>query len=244
MTVQARESGRMLEHESAKLVIIVDQLEELFANDRLPPANGRSSSSCWPAWCAQDVVWVLATMRKDFWHRADKTPELARLSEGNGRLELLPPGPAHLSQMIRRPAEAAGVSFEVHGTTNVPLNDVIAEEVAREPGTLPLLSYLLDQLYRSDVAEASGHMLTYATYESLGRLEGAIATKAEAVLERCAPEDPPGTRFGAVLARVDGYRRGRRRACGGASSAAVDVPQGTPHRRLMEAFLDPMPVCW
>ena len=169
-------------------------------------ASDRSSSSFWPVSCARVCVWVVATMRKDFWHRADETPELVRLSEGNGRLELLPPGPAQLSQMIRRPAEAAGVSFEVHDTTNVPLNEVISEEVAREPGALPLLSYLLDQLYRNDVLEAHGHTLTYATYESLGRLEGAIATKAEAVLERCAPEDRQA--LGSVLffARGDGHR--------------------------------------
>ncbi len=238
ISVQARESGRMLEHESAKLVIVVDQLEELFANDRLASSERAQFIELLAALVRSGRVWVLATMRKDFWHRADKTPELARLSEGNGRLELLPPGPAHLSQMIRRPAEAAGVSFEVHGTTNVPLNDVIAEEVAREPGTLPLLSYLLDQLYRSDVAEASGHMLTYATYERLGGLEGAIATKAEAVLERCAPEVRQA--LGSVLFSLVSMGT----AVGDVEHAVArrvplsTFPEGTPHRRLMEAFLD------
>ena len=78
------------------------------------------------------------------------------MSEGNGRLELLPPAPAQLSQMIRRPAEAAGIRFEVHATTSVALNDVIAAEVAHEPSALPLLSYLMDQLYRADVLEGGG----------------------------------------------------------------------------------------
>ena len=239
LTTQARQSGRMLEYETAKLVLVVDQLEELFTSDHIPLGERLRFVELLASFVRSGLVWVLATMRKDFWHRADETPELVRLSEGNGRLELLPPGPAQLSQMIRRPAEAAGVSFEVHDTTNVPLNEVISEEVAREPGALPLLSYLLDQLYRNDVLEAHGHTLTYATYESLGRLEGAIATKAEAVLERCSPEDRQA--FGSVLfflvkmgsAEGDFDRAIARRV------PLSTFPLGTPQRRLVEALLDP-----
>ena len=57
----------------------------------------------------------------------------------------------------------------------------------RESGALPLLSYLLDQLYRSDVLDAQGTVLTFATYERLGRLEGAIATRAETVRTAVRP---------------------------------------------------------
>ncbi len=239
LTAQARQSGRMLEYENAKLVLILDQLEELFTSDRIPPGERMQFIELLAGLVRSGFVWVVATMRKDFWHRADETPNLVRLAEGAGRLELLPPGPAQLSQMIRRPAEAAGVSFEVHLTTNVPLNEVISEEVAGEPGALPLLSYLLDQLYRSDVMEAHGHTLTYATYESLGRLEGAIATKAEAVLERCAPEDREA--LGSVLFSL--VEMGT--AAGDVDRAVArrvplsNFPPGTPRRRLLDALLDP-----
>jgi tetratricopeptide (TPR) repeat protein len=239
LTVKARQSGQMLEFESAKLVLIVDQLEELFTADRFAVKQRVRFIELLAGLVRSGCVWVVATMRMDFWNRANETPELIRLSEGDGRLELLPPGAAQLSQMIRRPAEAAGVGFEVHATTNVPLNDVIAGEVANEPGALPLLSYLLDQLYRSDVSETYQHLLTYATYESLGGLKGAIATKAESVLERCAAEDRSA--LGPVLFSLvskgsaeDGVER----------AIARPVPlskfaSGTPQRRLVEAFLDP-----
>jgi TPR repeat protein len=239
LTLQARQSGRMLDYESAKLVLVVDQLEELFTGDRRSPAERAQFVELLAGLVRSGCVWVVATMRKDFWHRADETPELVRMSEGTGRLELLPPAPAQLSQMIRRPAEAAGVSFEVHATTNVPLNEVIAEEVAREPGALPLLSYLLDQLYRADVLEAHGTTLTYATYQKLGKLEGAIATQAEAVLERCAPEDAQA--LGSVLfflAEI-GAAEGN---VGRAIARRVPLstfPAGSPQRRLVEALLDP-----
>lgn len=236
---QAQQSGRMLEYESARLVLVVDQLEELFTNDRLTTAERVRFVDLLAGFVRSGCVWVVATMRKDFWHRADETPELVRLAGGDGRLELLAPTPAQLSQMIRRPAEAAGVGFEVHETTGAPLNELIAEEVAREPGALPLLSYVLDQLYRADVLEAHGHTLTYATYERLGRLVGAIATKAEAVLSSCAPEDREA--LGPVLFSLVAVGAGdgdAERAVARRVPLAA-FPDGTPQRRLVAAFLHP-----
>jgi WD40 repeat protein/TPR repeat protein len=239
LTLQARQAGRMLEYESAKLVLVVDQLEELFTGERISAGERVHFIALLAGLVRSGLVWVVATMRRDFWHRADETPELLDLSEGNGRIELAPPTAPQLSQMVRRPAEAAGVAFEVHGTTNVSLNEVIAEEVAREPGALPLLSYLLDQLYRIDVLEGHGITLTYATYERLGKLEGAIATQAEAVLERCEPEDRRAL-ASVLFSLVEmGTAEGTvERAIARRVPLATFLP-GTPQRRLVEALLDP-----
>ena len=237
LAVAARQDGRMLEHETARLVLVLDQLEELFTNELLTPLERQRFIALIAGLVRSGRVWVIATMRKDFWHQADDTPELVRMAEGHGRLELLPPTQTQLSQMIRRPAAAAGVGFEHHPTTDVPLNEIIADEVAHEAGALPLLSYLLDQLYRCDVLDAQGTALTIATYERLGRLEGAIATRAEAVLENCAPEDRQA--LGSVLFALIQM---------GTTDGDVDraisrrvplstFPPGTAQRRLVEALL-------
>ena len=238
VAMQAQRSGRMLEYEGAKLLLVVDQLEELYTIDRISAPQRAQFLELLSGLVRSGSVWVVAAMRKDFWHRADETPELIRLSEGSGRLELLPPGPAQLSQMIRRPAQAVDVTFEVHATTNVPLNDVIAEDVGGESGALPLLSYVLDQLYRADVSDGQGHTLTYATYERLGGLHGAIAKKADAVLQGCAPEDRPA--LGSVLfalvstsSEEAGVERNVARRV-----PLSTFPPGTAQRRLVDAFLD------
>jgi tetratricopeptide (TPR) repeat protein len=239
LSVQARQSGRMLEYETAKLVLVIDQLEELFTIERTDPGERQRFVDLLAGLVRSGLVWVIATMRRDFWHRAGETPELVRLSEGNGRLELMPPGPAQLSQMIRRPAEEAGVNFEEDGTTHVPLNEVIAEEVAREPGGLPLLSYLLDQLYRKDVLEDHGNTLTYKTYQKLGKLAGAIATRAEEVLQRCTPEERDC--LGSVLfslVQLGGGGSDVERVVARRAPLSL-FAAGTPRRRLVEAFLDP-----
>jgi tetratricopeptide (TPR) repeat protein len=240
IAVSARQSGRMLEYEIPKLVLVIDQLEELFSDERISQSDRGRFIQLLAGLARSGHVWVIATMRKDFWHRADETPELVLLAEGTGRIELLPPGLAQFTQMIRRPAEATGVRFEIHATTNVPLNEAIAEEVARASDSLPLLSYLLDQLYRSDVLQAHGHSLTYATYETLGRLEGAIATKAEEILERCAPEDRLA--LGTVLfslVDVGGSAAGDINRAVARRVPLSTFPAGTSQRRLVEAFLDP-----
>ncbi len=240
LTIRARQSGHMLEYETARLVLVVDQLEELFTQESSVANDRHRFIELLAGLARSGLVWVIATMRKDFWHRADETAELVRLAEAGGRLELLPPSPSQLSQIIRRPAEAAGVGFELHPTTTVPLNEMIAEEVAREPGALPLLSYLLDQLYRIDVHEGGGHTLTFATYESLGKLEGAIATQAEAVLNRCAPEDRES--LGSVLfslVEISAAEGNIDRAIARRVPLST-FPPGTPQRRLIEALLDPL----
>ena len=150
------------------LVLVLDQLEELFTNEFLTPLERQRFVALIAGLVRSGRVWVIATMRKDFWHQADDTPELVQMAEGDtAGSSSCRPLRRNLSQMIRRPAAAAGVGFEHHPTTDVPLNEIIAEEVAHEAGALPLLSYLLDQLYRSDVLEAQGTALTFATYERL-----------------------------------------------------------------------------
>lgn len=238
LTLAARRSGRMLEHETARLVLVVDQLEELFTSEQLA-ADRQRFVAVLVGLVRSGLVWVIATMRNDFWHRAVETPQLMQLAQGDGRLELLLPTPAQLSQMIRRPAAAAGVLFDVHPTTDVPLNEMIVEEVAHEPGALPLLSYLLDQLYRCDVLEAHGNALTFASYERLGRLEGAIATKAEAVLDGCSPEERLSLKsvlFSLVqISAADGdvQRAVSRRV------PLSTFPPGGAKRKLVEALLHP-----
>jgi hypothetical protein len=229
----------MLQYEQPRLILEVDQLEELFTSERVQPEERRRFVQLLGGLARSGFVWVIATMRSDFWHRAAETPELVQLSDREGRLDLLPPSPSELSQMIRGPAEAAAIHFEVHAATGIPLNDLIAQEAAGEPGALPLLSYLLDQLYQSDFQKGGGDSLTYASYNPLGGLKGAIATRADAVIASQPPEVQQALRpvlF--ALVQMSAGQGGVERAVARRAPLA-DFPQGTAKRRLIEALLDP-----
>ena len=53
------------------------------------------------------TVWVLATLRSEFYSRCEEIPELVSLKSGEGQYQLLPPTKSELSQIIRLPAIAA-----------------------------------------------------------------------------------------------------------------------------------------
>ncbi len=181
-------------------------------------------------------VFVVATMRSDYWHRAAEVPRLAELSDGNGRFDLLPPTQAEIAEMIRRPAEASGLAFETDRRTDIRLDAALAEEAAHEPGALPLVSFLLDALFLLDVKEAGRSTLGYASMQALGGLKGAIATRAEAAFAALS-EDAQ-----AALPKV--LRALARVSRSGADPTARIAPMarfaaGGPERKIIDALLAP-----
>jgi hypothetical protein len=58
---------------------------------------------------------------------------------------------------------------------------VLADHAAAAPGALPLLSFTLDELYKSALAR-NETVLTHASYEKLGGLEGAITKRADEII--------------------------------------------------------------
>ena len=79
-----------------------------------------------------------------------------------------------LAETIVKPAEAVGLTFEAG------LAETILDDVGNEPGSLPLLEFLLEALWK----ERRGTLLQYDAYQRLGRVPGAITHRAEQVFER------------------------------------------------------------
>jgi tetratricopeptide (TPR) repeat protein len=182
VTQAGRAAGRLLGFESAKLILVVDQLEELFTTASIGADDRRLFLRLVAGLARSGAVWVIATLRADFWHRAAEIPELLDLAQGPGRLDLAAPSPAELAEMIRKPAQAAGLAFETQEQSGLGLDAVVAQDAQGASGALPLLSFVLDALYAEDVAKGGGHRLTFATYVALGGLQGAMSRRAEATV--------------------------------------------------------------
>jgi hypothetical protein len=234
LTEAERKSGGLLAFEDAKLILVVDQFEELFTVPGIDPDDRRLFVQVLAGLARSGAVWVIATVRADFWHRAAEIPELITLAEGQGRIDLAAPSPAELAEMIRKPAQAAGLSFEVHPESGLGLDAILAEDATAAPGALPLLSFTLDELYKNAKARGAT-VLTYANYESLGGLEGAIAKRADEIIAGSAPDAQ------AALPRV-------LRALTTASGVSNLTPvarlapleafaEGSPARTLIDAFI-------
>ncbi len=163
-----------------RLILLVDQFEELFTLAEAGPSERAGFVALLMALAAGGQVWVIVTLRSDFYHRIDDIAGLRELASGR-EYHLAPPRPAEVAEIVRRPAAAAGLAYETEEASGLGLDAIIAEAAARDPAALPLLSFALDELYRRDVVEGHSDTLTVATYNRLGGLEGAIAERAEEV---------------------------------------------------------------
>ena len=166
------------------LALVIDQLEEAFSDERVTVAERDAFFALLDGLARSGSVWIIATMRSDAYPRIADAPTLVALKEGEGQYDLLPPSVREIGQIIRLPASAAGLRFETRPNTAEKLDDVIRDAAANNPGALPLLQFLLEELYQRRNAE---DVLTFRAYEELGGVEGALAQHAETVLASVSP---------------------------------------------------------
>jgi hypothetical protein len=233
---KARQRGELLSFEKIMLILVVDQLEELFTSSEVTPERRTAFVQCLEGLMESGRVVVVATMRSDYWHRASEIPMLVALAEGIGRLDLLAPTQAEITEMIRRPAEIARLSFETDPRSQIRLDAALAEEASREPGALPLLSFLLDALYKKNVSDGHGSTLRYDSINELGGLKGAIATQAELAFAALSPDSqlalPRVLRALVTVTRSGAIPNAR-------ALSIFHFAEGSLERRVVEAFLDP-----
>ena len=234
LTETLRKQGRILGYEAAKLVLTIDQLEELFTVAAITAEVRRAFVGLLGGLARSGHVWVIATLRADFWPLAAELPELVALAEGEGRLDLSPPSLAEQAEIIRKPAAAAGLSFEVHPRSGVGLDATLAEHAAAAPGVLPLLSFTLDELYR-DARRRGDDVLTYASYDALGGLQGAIAKRAEEVTAGLPP--PAQAALPRVLRALATTSAVSDAIAVSRAAPLADFPAGSPARQLVDAMI-------
>jgi hypothetical protein len=172
---------RLLKPPVTRLALVMDQMEELISSDRVTEPQRIGFVQALSALARSSHVWIIGTMRSDFYPRCAEVPELAALKAGAGQFDLLPPTAPQLAQMIGDPARAAGLRFE-EKPTGERLDHVLQETALRDPQTLPLLEFTLAELYKlcsKDKPPSEAVVLTFAAYDQLGGMEGALARRAD-----------------------------------------------------------------
>jgi tetratricopeptide (TPR) repeat protein len=181
-----------------RLLVLVDQFEEIFADQRFTAEARNSFTRALEALARSGWIWVLATVRSDFYAQCQGLDALVQMKEGGGQFDLVPPGADALDRLIRQPATLAGLCFEKRGATS--LADVILRDATAHRELLPLLEYLLHRL----CAERSNGVLTFNSYETLGGVEGALARRADAVLAEIHPSEATLDALLAALVTLSG----------------------------------------
>ncbi|MCA9905697.1 MAG: formylglycine-generating enzyme family protein, partial [Anaerolineae bacterium] len=172
----------------AEILFFVDQFEELFT---LIPDERAAERVAFVALLeaihSSGRLRCVVTMRSDFYANCLELPALAALLK-EATYPLAVPTAGALIEMIKRPAERAGLTWDDG------LPERIQADTGSDAGALALMAYALDELYQTSHADKR---LTSAAYQAIGGVEGAIGKRAETAFERLALPDK-----GRLLQRV------------------------------------------
>ncbi|HVV82700.1 MAG TPA: serine/threonine-protein kinase [Kofleriaceae bacterium] len=170
-----------------KIMIFIDQFEELYT--LVPdPAERMAFTQCL-AGAADDAaspVRIAMSMRSDFLDRVGEDPQF--LHEVMQSLFFLtPPNRDGLRDALVQPAQMAGYEFE-----SPQMVEEMLTYLESTSGALPLMQFAATKLW--DNRDTVRKMLTYAAYQSMGGIAGALASHADSVLAELAPPSQNLTR--------------------------------------------------
>ena len=158
----------------ARLLLAVDQLEELFTACRSDAERAAFADTLARAAADPDGrAVVVVALRADFYGRFAAYPALAELLGGNHVL-VGPMQASELRRAVELPAGRVGLRVEPE------LADALVDDVEGEPGALPLLSTALLELWQ----KREDNTLTLAAYRESGGVHGAVARLAEGTYAR------------------------------------------------------------
>jgi WD40 repeat protein/energy-coupling factor transporter ATP-binding protein EcfA2 len=174
--------ARRLVSGEQRLVLLVDQFEELFTLCKNETEQGAFVDNL--LYAAQpdhdpknSVVTLVLTLRADFYHHCARFPAL-RMALENQQKYIGAMTRDELRRAIEEPAKAGRWEFQAG------LVEQLLQDVGQEPGALPLLSHALLETWQ----RRRGRTLTLAGYHAAGGVQGAIAKTADDVYSRFTDE--------------------------------------------------------
>ncbi|EDM75102.1 WD-40 repeat, partial [Plesiocystis pacifica SIR-1] len=173
-----------LSRREGRLLLVIDQLEELFTMAGLDAAAPAREARAFVANLVEATqpqvqldsrVWVVASLRADFLQPALQAGGLGQVMRESARATLATLDAAQVRATIERPLARVGYRIEPALVDKLVL-------ASSEPGRLPLLQYVLGELWER--RDETHKTLRAAVYEELGGLEGALAATAERTLDQ------------------------------------------------------------
>ncbi|MBN6040235.1 WD40 repeat domain-containing protein [Amycolatopsis sp. 195334CR] len=158
--------------ESARLVLVVDQFEQVFtpyvdAAERLAFATALANAG--PA-------LVVLAVRADFYEQCTRLEPLAAALPD--QFVLGPMTPDELHRVVTEPASKAGLVVEAGLAERLVADLGVREGADYDPGALPMLAHALHETWRN----RAGHTLTAEGYARTGGIEHAVSGTADRIV--------------------------------------------------------------
>ena len=222
---------RRLVPSGGQLLLVVDQLEELFTTSSEADQRAFLEGLVQAIEAPDSRLRAVCTLRADFFDRPLGVQRFgAAVSDATVTIPVM--APAELEAAIVEPARRAGRAVE--GALVAELVDA----VAHEPAALPSLQFTLFEL-----AEAGPGDLTLAAYRELGGVTGAITSRAEQLYRSLEDDERAAVRRvfeQLVVINPDGEPT-RRPAARAELVRDLDATVGRPRDRSMGGRPAPQP---
>ncbi|MGH8573065.1 MAG: helix-turn-helix domain-containing protein, partial [Gammaproteobacteria bacterium] len=172
---------------SPRIVLIVDQFEEIFTECR-QETERQAFVAALDSAAHNAAALVVLGVRADFYGQCLGSRAVSAVLQGHLPLEQMSAG--QLREVITRPAQTEGRGLEP-GLVELLLRDLgltddaDADAAGYDPGALPLLAHAL----RTTWQQRDGQMLTVAGYRRTGGIRQALATTAERSYTRLTPAE-------------------------------------------------------
>lgn len=203
--------------ESARILLVVDQWEELYTQAGRGDDVARFVALILELAEAERVHGVLG-LRADFYADAMGHPGMSRLLEGD-QVTVEAMAREDLERVINGPAEAMGLRLDDG------LLDRVLDDVGDAPGNLPLLEHALHELW----LRRQGPLLTFDAYRAIGGIRGAIAERARHAYRSLPPAQQGAARRLLVSLVTPGEGREDTRA-------RIPMPEGPDEREVIRRF--------
>jgi basic membrane lipoprotein Med (substrate-binding protein (PBP1-ABC) superfamily)/DNA-binding SARP family transcriptional activator len=193
---------QVLPDDDARLLLVVDQCEELFTlvDERV---RRRFLSNLVVALDdPHGRLAVVLTLRADHYGDALEHPQFG-VRMGDGVVNVTPLTPEELEAAAREPTMRSGISLEP------ALLVQLVSDVDTRPGALPLFQYTLTELFD----RRAGERLLLSTYRSMGGVQGALRRHATDLYRRLTPQQQAAARqlFLRLISVTDHDEHTRRR---------------------------------
>jgi tetratricopeptide (TPR) repeat protein len=163
-----------------RILIYLDQAEELYTRAlRTAPKDARRFSEVLAQALVDPRLLAFASLRADYFDRLQADEALYSVFE---HVNVPPLTRGQLSEVVTGAAKALGVSFE-----DERLPNRIIDAAASEPGALPLLSYLLTDMWSGMVKRGEAVLRLPSEAIDVG---GVLAARAEEFLAISPVEEP------------------------------------------------------
>ncbi|PSB55060.1 hypothetical protein C7B61_21685, partial [filamentous cyanobacterium CCP1] len=177
-------TGWAQNHPSHKLLLVIDQFEELITLSQEAERKSFLASLQAILQAFPKQLRVVVTLRADFEPRFVESEHLKDFWQQENRFLVRPMRRDELRQMIEGPTQDYVLSFEVN-ERKYSLVDQLIDEVELMPGALPLLSFTLSELYREYVrrddlkpGDRNYRTLSWEDYKNLQGVTGSLTQRA------------------------------------------------------------------